>query len=363
MSGQSVFTGTYYDGRTARPFSARAIPAQEGLRILLEGENVSEIIWDYHKIHRNPVNNNKIVLKYGDFPSETLELGSEAFLKAASRYAPDARFLILPYRGYLRIGSAGILIGVAGIIGLLLGLYFFLIPALMNFAADRFPRSLEYEMGQSMKGTFISSAQVDRERTRDINRFFGLLKADTRYKINITVIKSGVKNAFALPGGEIVVFSAILDTMETYHELAALLGHELGHIEKRHTLKLLFRNLSTYILVSALLQDVSGVMAVIVDNAARLNGLSYNRKAEKESDEYGFALMQKNHLRLTGMTSLFEKLKAGDGHEGEVPEFLATHPSLGRRIETVNSWIAGQTDNSKHHPGLDHYWQLLRKKH
>ncbi|WP_446914219.1 M48 family metalloprotease, partial [Klebsiella pneumoniae] len=82
-------------------------------------------------------------------------------------------------------------------------------------------------------------------------------------------------NAFAVPGGFIVVHDAILDEMEHHEELAGLLGHEIGHVQLRHSTKAIARSLSYYMLLSLLFGDVSGIAAVIVDNASTLNNLEY----------------------------------------------------------------------------------------
>jgi beta-barrel assembly-enhancing protease len=262
---------------------------------------------------------------------------------------------------YFTIGNRIILAALLFIAGLIALGWFYLLPALTGYLADRFPESLEYKMGQQMKQSAINKSEVDSARTRVINDFFRQLDKEPRFPVHITVVNSRVKNAFALPGGEIVVYSALLEAMDSPDELVALLGHELGHVENRHSLKMLFKKLSNYIIISLILGDSEGISAIIAGNAAMLNELSHSRGAEEEADEYGFALMKKNRIALEGMPDLFRKLKDDNGSGQRIPDFLATHPSLDSRISRVSEWIEESPGSPAPPDSLMHYWTKLRR--
>lgn len=72
-------------------------------------------------------------------------------------------------------------------------------------------------------------------------------------------------NAFALPNGTMVISTGLLERLSYYDELVALLGHEQAHINYRHSMKNICRALSSYILVSILLNDTQGVFAAIIE--------------------------------------------------------------------------------------------------
>jgi Zn-dependent protease with chaperone function len=337
------FKGTFYDGTSTRAYPCEVSVNSLHIKIELITDPALVITWEHQYIQRSDFNQKKLILKYGsEFPFQTLEVDSPDIFQELQNQVPDAPYLKSPYGFFEKHGLKSFAIGLSLIIGFLTFAYFFLIPWIVVGVAEIFPRNMETTLGRQLRENFIEKETIDSTKTIEINKFYSQLKVDTDYKINITVVKSDTKNAFALPGGEIVVFSAILDSMHTYGELAALLGHEVGHIQKRHTLKMLFKNLSTYIFISAMFQDFSGIMAIVIENASMVEQLSYNREVESESDDFGFDVLLKNKIDPHGMVDLFQQLM-DDSHkeiEGKIPEFLMTHPKLDNRIETIKGKIA-----------------------
>jgi predicted Zn-dependent protease len=149
-------------------------------------------------------------------------------------------------------------------------------------------------------------------------------------------------NAFALPGGRIVLFSGLLDKMGSAEELAGLLGHEVGHVKHRHSIKAQMRSLSTYLFVSLLLSDVNGVTAVLMDNAKMLSNLSYSRKLEHLADEEALAVLQKNHISQSGLVDLFRTLQGEAGEEPQFLKFLSSHPLTQDRLDFAKKAAAKQ---------------------
>jgi beta-barrel assembly-enhancing protease len=123
-------------------------------------------------------------------------------------------------------------------------------------------------------------------------------------------------------------------------ELVGLIGHEAAHVNNRHSMKMLCRNLSGYLFISTVLGDVNGVMAVLGDNVNTLQSLSFSREYEREADEEGFAIVTKNHVNPKGMVTLFQRLQ--QEHSIEMPEFLSTHPVTKDRIMTIKTMIASK---------------------
>ncbi|MCK7559120.1 M48 family metallopeptidase [Chitinophaga sedimenti] len=108
------------------------------------------------------------------------------------------------------------------------------------------------------------------DKTKLANDFFKQLKIKTAYDIRITVVKDDQLNAFAVPGGHIVVYDKLIKQMKGPGELAALLSHEYSHVELRHTTKTMFRSMGTYVMLSLVFGDLTGVAGVVVENAHSL---------------------------------------------------------------------------------------------
>ena len=181
---------------------------------------------------------------------------------------------------------------IAGIILLLLvGVYLWLVPVLGERMAKGFSKEAEINMGEQMYQSVKQQYRIDAKKTAILNDFYKQLHYDVGYPVSITVVESNEMNAFAIPGGHIVVYDAILDQMKTPEELAALLGHEASHIALRHSLRNIFRSMARQMFISLIVGDQSGIASVVVNNADALKGLQYSRSLETDADDNGLQLM------------------------------------------------------------------------
>lgn len=160
--------------------------------------------------------------------------------------------------------------------------------------------------------------------------------AEVTYPLDIKLVDSNIKNAFSLPGGKIFIFKGLLKEMESEDELFALLLHEVAHIEKRHGLKRIVRSTIIGTMVSAVIQDISGISAVIAENSSLLLELSYNREEEHESDVFSYEIGTVLGIKNIALSNLFTHAFL-DSNNIEIPEFLSTHPNTKERINFLNS--------------------------
>jgi predicted Zn-dependent protease len=179
-----------------------------------------------------------------------------------------------------------------------------------------------------MKADFV----LDEKKTAYINDFFSQMKIPSKYDVEIVVVKGDMVNAFALPGGHIVVYDKLLNQLESYPELAALLSHEFTHVENRHTVKTLFRQLGSKIFLSLIIGDATAVGGVIMNNADDLKSLSYSRALETEADENGARLLADRKIDCGGFVRLFQVLKK-EVADTQPSEWISSHPNLDKRIE------------------------------
>ncbi|MBK7149487.1 MAG: M48 family metallopeptidase [Bacteroidetes bacterium] len=173
-----------------------------------------------------------------------------------------------------------------------------------------------------------------------INDFFKKLNYPTDYNIRVVVVKDNVVNAYALPGGRIVVYEGILRKMDDYRELTALLSHEFSHVQLKHSTRNIARSLSSALLLSVLFGDASGITAIIIENADAIKQLGYSRQLEEDADRNGLALMKKRKIDPHGMKELFETLQKESEGEEDGYKFLSTHPLTKDRITFVNKEIS-----------------------
>lgn len=211
--------------------------------------------------------------------------------------------------------------------------YFYAIPWVGEKSVAIIPETYDTKLGGTFVQDNLLNLDVRTDKTKALNAFAKELVLNNTKPLKFIFVNENIVNAFALPDGTIVVYSGIVDKMENYDELVALLGHEAAHVNNRHAMKMLCRNLSGYIFISAILGDANGVMAVIGDNVNSLQSLSFSRKFEQEADVEGFKIVLKNKVNPKGMLALFSRLKSKDGLS--VPEFLSSHPVTEQRIEYI----------------------------
>ena len=197
-------------------------------------------------------------------------------------------------------------------------------------------------MGENMSGNILSVLKVDSAKTQIINAFYRELRYNTSYPVEISVVESKEVNAFAIPGGNIVVYSSIINRIQTPEQLAGLLAHEASHIELRHSLRNLFRSLSRKMFLYLIIGNEAGIAGFLIDNADNLKGLEYSRSLETEADNNGIALMKKSGINPSGMLGLMNILAKET--IGEPAEFLNTHPVFSERIQNIKSQI-GAAEN------------------
>jgi predicted Zn-dependent protease len=178
------------------------------------------------------------------------------------------------------------------------------------------------------------------------------------------VLDDPTVNAFALPGGPIFVTRGILAHMNSEAELAAVLGHEIGHVTARHSAGQLTR--------AQLAQLGLGLGMVLSPDLAKYGELAsaglgllllkYGRDAETQADELGLRYMLNERYDPREMVDLFQMLSRVSGEEGgRLPTWLSTHPNPGDRLkETQQRLAALNVDHSTMRDERARYLRLLQ---
>ena len=157
------------------------------------------------------------------------------------------------------------------------------------------------------------------------------------------VLDTPVVNAFAVPGGYIYVTRGILALMGSEAELAVVLGHELGHVNARHSVHRMSEMLLVQVglAVGSALSETFAQVAGLAGVGVQLLFLKYSRDDERQADALGVEYSRKGIYNPGEMISFFGSLeKLGDLSGGHaLPGFLSTHPLTGERIEKVKQML------------------------
>lgn len=177
------------------------------------------------------------------------------------------------------------------------------------------------------------------------------------------VIDRDEANAFALPGGPLVVYSGLLRRAKTPDQVAAVLAHEMGHVVHRHGLQRIAQSVGVVAVVQFFLGDVGGILALGKEllTVATIN--NYSRKDESQADTTAVQLLHAARLDPQALAEFFVLLEAketrGDG--AAVPAWISSHPALRERIAAVTAQAAALPQLPQE-PMADLDWPALQAR-
>ena len=153
--------------------------------------------------------------------------------------------------------------------------------------------------------------------------------------LHLVVINTRLDNAFALPGGIVVLTKGLIDNARSAEEVAGVVAHEIGHIHYDHPIQGMYRTAAVAIVVGLVTGDVAG--GILVTGLGRwvLNS-GYSRVAERQADDYALERLYAAGIDSKGFEEFFTRALAAQAQgEGALSGFLSTHPLTRERIETV----------------------------
>jgi Zn-dependent protease with chaperone function len=293
------------------------------------------------------LDHDQLVVRWGTDPSaRTLYLKDPALIKAFRQAAPPelthhfeaAAAKVRQARTHRR-RTWGLAVGLLGAVVLFVWLGS---DWLVELAVSRIPVEWEQKLGESAYRDFLAQQEVLKEGpaaaavTEMTQRLTNQIP-DNPYKFAVTVVRSDVVNAFALPGGYIVVFTGLMKKAESGEEVAGVLSHELNHVLQRHGLDRIVKTLGLMAVVRILVGDPQGLAGLIKQFGLELATLKFGRAQEAEADLTGLQLLQRAKIDPTGMIRFFERLS--DRDEGRM-EWLSTHPMSTARAERLRAELA-----------------------
>lgn len=317
------FEAWYYDGRT---------PVRRPVMIELRTHGLYGVegqTWAYAELrlasagaHGEPVR-----LCRG---SEMLVVHSGVFLEALRQVAPGLERRNFHLSGWPAIMLASVAIAVVTTCGYVWG-----IRAAAQAAASVAPVALEERLGRAVTNTLVPAHErCGGPGTQILGRVAARLAAavpECPYRFRVEYSRSAVPNAFAAPGGYIMVYKGLLERMQTPEELAAVLAHEMEHVIHKHSVRLLARELSGQALLSMVLADPSGTPGAF-ETMAMLVNLRHDRSDEEQADTESVALLSKARIRTNGLADLLRRLAALPMDSPLV--YLSTHPATADRIQS-----------------------------
>lgn len=217
------------------------------------------------------------------------------------------------------------------------------LPVLARKAAMAVPVSVEAQAGKAGLATIdriLAPTQLGFTQQRRVRTQLDRLIKAGGFKDPPQIIFRSMgghsPNAFALPGGLIVVSDELVKLAEADEEIAAVLAHEIGHWQRRHGLQSVLRGSSALLVVSTVTGDLSTLTTFAGTIPFLLLQRGYSREFEEEADEYALGLLAAARIDRRYFVSILKKLEDARPTAGQDFTYLSTHPSTGDRISKID---------------------------
>jgi predicted Zn-dependent protease len=299
-----------------------------------------------------------VFLEHPDLPQWHIHTEDLAILKSPALHRhPQLAAAIAAMHGKRRRNWL-VLIGAVVAICALPLLLIFNMDLLTLVAARQVPVEWEQKLGQSV----FAQYRLDNElvKGRDIAEPLQRLTTTLTdaieqppYKFTFYIVRDSELNAFALPGGIVVINSGLIARADSAGELLGVVAHEISHVTARHGVRNIISTTGVVLTAQLIIGDASGLLATIASAAPILLNQSYSRDFEREADAQGIELLQRARIDPRGMESFFRKmlerekklLQQGKDDETlstlkQLSQFLGTHPTTEERIGRLRKLTA-----------------------
>ena len=293
------------------------------------------------------LDHDQLVVSWGDGTSRrTVYLKDPALIVAFRRAAPSQLTAHLERAAeQVRRARHSHRLLWSSVAGVLIGLVLFLwfgSDLVVEWAVARIPLEWEQKLGETVYQDFLSKETVLKDgpavsAVQEMTQRLTEKIPNSPYKFQVSVVQSPVVNAFALPGGYVVVFTGLMNKAESGEEVAGVLSHELNHVLQRHGLERMVTMLGLAAVVGIVLGDQQGVLGLAKQLGMELATLKFGRAQETEADLTGLRLLSDARIAPDGMIRFFERLSEKDK---ERVELFSTHPMSAGRAERLKAELA-----------------------
>jgi predicted Zn-dependent protease len=162
----------------------------------------------------------------------------------------------------------------------------------------------------------------------------------TEFDYDIYVIRSEMINAATLPGGNVIIYSELIEFTESPEELAGVMAHEMGHVEHRHVTKRLVRKIGVSLLFTALGGNDPMLIGEILQT---VSSTAFDRREEREADQFAMDLLTQTDISPRVIARFFRRLNDEYGAYNETLELVSTHPHTNARIKAAMEYETPDT--------------------
>ncbi len=244
-----------------------------------------------------------------------------------------------PYITLLKLMMA--LAGVLVVAYFLLSMFVFQLVRFISFETEK--RWFD-DLSSTIVETMVSDDELTRKKSAELQRIAdkliqaadasGTISPFEGMTVELYYSDSSTANAFAVPGGKIVVMKGLVDAMPDENALAMVIGHEIAHVKHRDALNALGRGLLSQVILSVF---VGSDISIASEGLGFLTN-SHSRSNERDADELGLMLLYSAYDNAYGATTFFEQMVQVES-SSVFASFNSTHPLSKDRIEQLQRLI------------------------
>ncbi len=367
------FDATLFDGETAAATPARVTFQTDGVAIT-PSEGPTQL-WAYATSRRLDSAAGTVRLAPDGASMARLAIADpDGHALAALRGAAPGRFTATAGARRTVILALGLAAGAAAVIGL--GMV--AIPVVAGPLARATPPQVEAGLGDwyadNLTRLWPPCAPEDDAIRDGADQALTQLSAritavaNPALPITITLVDAGFPNAFALPGGRVLVTEELLALMDGPDELAGVLAHEIAHVERRHVMAAMIREFGAAILVDAVVSGGSGAGRELILAGRELNAFGHTRVAEREADDLAIEYLAAADIDPDGLARFFDTIaELSDEDAPAAADWLRnlarTHPETKERAQRVRDAMADRpADAPPFQPSMDaEAWATVKR--
>jgi predicted Zn-dependent protease len=154
------------------------------------------------------------------------------------------------------------------------------------------------------------------------------------------LLQESMANAFALPGGHVLVTTRLLELAERPEEIAGVVAHELAHVTQKHGFRKIISSAGPYLIFRVFLGNSAGVLPILGDSSELLIRQSFSQEYELEADEVGWQTLVNARIDPRGLAEMLRKLQAEHKKlqtRGHQVTAFSSHPATAKRLQRLDA--------------------------
>jgi Zn-dependent protease with chaperone function len=264
-------------------------------------------------------------------PGRTVSTTDETLLGALrAAGAGGARRARVPPRRRMQLA-----LGFAAAAGAIFAGLYAALPSIAHAIAVRVPYAVERRLEPEVQAIFASNTCRTPEADAAVEALRARIDPTRSVPADVSIVNIGQANAFALPGGSVLLTRGLVEEAASGEEVAGVLAHELAHVRHRHVLAELIQDTFMSGVWAVAFGDYSGLLVVDPRTVEHLVELRHTRAAEAEADRTGLDMLVAALVSPADLATFLERNQLGAA-EGYLT-FLSNHPATADRIAVIRS--------------------------